>query len=98
MYLFLSPLDSIDTHPENNIWDFTAILPKSLELTGSWVCALTEISYSGKLKGKDLNVFCDLVEGVCVRARILPLLRIVSKPETFNRFTTCLFPRLKYLR
>jgi hypothetical protein len=85
MYLFLSSFDSIDTHTGNNSWDFTVLLPKTINLTGSWVCALAEISYPGKLKGKDLYVFCDLSEGTCVRGRILPLLRIVTKSDTFGK-------------
>jgi hypothetical protein len=85
MYLFLSPSDSIDTHPNNDCWDFTVTLPKTLNLTGKWVCALTEIVYSNKLKGKDLYVFCDLCEGCCVRGKILPLLRIAERPETYTK-------------
>jgi hypothetical protein len=85
MYLFLSPSDSIDCFAENNSWEFTVTLPKTIPLTGSWVCALTEISYSGKLKGRDIYIFCDLCEGTCVQGRILPLLRIATKPETFAK-------------
>jgi hypothetical protein len=84
MYLFLSRDDSVETYPENNSWDFTVTLPKTIDLVGSWMCALTEISYSNKLKGKELYVFCDLCEGTYAQGRILPLLRIVNKSGTFT--------------
>ena len=83
MYLFLSPSDSLATYPTNNSWDFMVTLPKTLALEGKWVCSLTDIDYSGKLKGKELYVFCDLCEGSCVNGKILPILRIVDRSETF---------------
>ena len=83
MYLFLSSKDSLHTHPSNTCWDFTVTLPKTLNLNGKWVCSLADIAYSNKLKGKDLYIFCDLCEGSCIQGKILPILRIVDRSETF---------------
>jgi hypothetical protein len=83
MYLFLRSDDSKDVYPLNSPTDFTVDLPEPVDVTG--FIALCEIDYRPSQKNKDIYVFCDWCHGSCVDAKILPLLRVVDKPEAFSK-------------
>lgn len=83
MFLFLSSDTCTNIHPSNNPWEFTIDLPKLLNVSGDWGCALTEIQYDGG-NSEDLYVFCDICEFSCVNGALLPLLRVVNSPALFH--------------
>ena len=68
-YLHVSPADSKSIYSGNTANDFLVELPKSLDLSGEWECAL----YAATLKAKrqklatSLTLTCDLmVESYCL--------------------------------
>lgn len=65
MYLYLSSLDSLAYFPQNNFWDFTVELPKSIN-TEDYQLALTHIFYKGKVQDYCF-VYCDAVESSVVK-------------------------------
>ncbi len=83
MFLFLSSEDCLDTHPENNAWDFTVDFPKLLHTSGKWECALIEIECDSTTH-EDLYVLCDICEYSSVNSRFLPLLRIVNSKGCYH--------------
>ena len=75
MYLFLSPGDSKQAHPNNTPDDFIIDLNKCLKLDGvEWECALTELYYGGA-KAQPMYIFSDICTSSYVHDRDLPVLR-----------------------
>jgi len=81
MYLFLSSSDSLDSHPDNNAWNFTVDLNECIQLKGDWECALMDIQYGGDCG--ELYIYCDLSMPSYALGKFLPLLRIVKKPLSY---------------
>ena len=84
MFLHLSSKDCVQSHPDNHAWDFTIDVGKYVTLSGEWEVALTEMLYDGARK-MDLYVFSDICSPTYVIDNCLPLLRIVNKPNIFQK-------------
>ena len=84
IHLFLNSIDSINTHPNNNPFDFTIELPEALVLDGEWECALSDIYYDNSAINEELFVFSDICNDSYVYNNRLPILRKVNKPDIFT--------------
>ena len=76
-YLFLSSRDCKAIFPGNNPAGFTIQLPGSIDLKGTWVCALTEIHIDNKfvITPKEIIVSADLIEESYISDTQWPVLR-----------------------
>ena len=83
IYLHLSSNDSLSSYPNNNCWDFTVDLKTCLILPGKWECALTEIDFTND--NLTLIVFCDLCSQSFVMDNYLPVLRVVTHSQIFEK-------------
>ena len=95
-HLFISSEDSKMFYPDNNSYDFTIELVKTMR--GRFRIALCEIDYTPS--GEDLYIFCDACSQTQVMDRLLPLLRIVDTPGEFSTlyFRTVTRPLVQRLR
>ena len=102
-YLFLSSSDGSKLFSDiNTHGDFIVQLPKRLDLSGSWKCALTEFQYTSVFQSretpKEILVCSDLCESsYCVDTQ-LPLLRRISIDYTRPNMQKCIiFTRAYYM-
>ena len=89
-YLYLSSLDALDIRKNNSPQDFFIQFPKSYELDGGWVCALTQISLTCNFtpRSKRLYMCCDLVQESYVRDTLLPVLRNIEIETRYKKLQT----------
>jgi hypothetical protein len=97
-YIFLSDTDSKTLYPNNSGNNFTAYLPQSLDLQGTWMVAVTCValettnpSFPGVL------VCCDLCEDSIVGDARYPILRNLTflKRRVSWEFTNLEYHRVK---
>ena len=87
-YLYLTGDDCIELYPDNESHRFTVQLPRELDLSGTWYCALKELYFKGDFsyssrggpqtptaKPKRVYLCTDLVEDAVVGDSYAPVLR-----------------------
>lgn len=80
-YLYLTSEDSKETHPENNSFDFTVELPRSLTLEGDWECSLKELGFSNQIKSDFLYICSDICEESLACDTVYPILRVIYNDQ-----------------
>lgn len=84
LFLFVSSDDSNTIFPGNDATKFTVQLPRLIDLKGTWVCGLTEISLKNNFitTPRQVIVSSDLIEESFIRDTQWPVLRrVVLKPN-----------------
>ena len=74
-YVYLSSSTSQEYFAANTAANFTNILPKKLELQGSWEVALLQIHYPPSSKGQFVKIQTDIASDVIYEDNMLPVLR-----------------------
>ena len=85
LYLFLSSRDSSGDYPTNKWYDFTIVLPKTIELNENWECAQMDIKCFPHIE-KEFVVYTDIVHQSYIRDSTASILRrVYSSPSIFVR-------------
>lgn len=98
-YLFISSQDSLAFFPNNKTHRFTIKLPGILKLSGTWKCALVEMTYFPQFSGerpKQIYLCSDLVHESYGSDSMLPVLRRIPVPTALNSKATLTFPQNYY--
>lgn len=97
VYLFVNSADSLNIFDQNRGGEFKVQLPRSYDLSGSWECALLEITFVPAFRYSTQRVYvCSNVVGneSYVNNSLLPILQSVCiKPE---EITEIVFERPLY--
>ena len=82
-YIFLTSDDSIDLFPNNKPSEFTVSLGRNINLSGTWLCGLKEITYHiNEDLPETVLILCNICEQSYVRNTYMPILRRLHFPLT----------------